>query len=92
MLYIHKDLCSCSSFFHLLLSLTLCPPPFLLPNRKKKRGKGKKKGSDDSDSDDVEVIKEWNTSSRGKNGEGRNRAEPVEERKFIVLAACLETL
>uniref|UniRef100_A0A8D3DAN4 DNA helicase n=1 Tax=Scophthalmus maximus TaxID=52904 RepID=A0A8D3DAN4_SCOMX len=39
--------------------------------KKKKQGKGKKKGSDDSDSDDVEVIKEWNTSSRGKNGETR---------------------
>ncbi|KAM6923727.1 transcriptional regulator ATRX [Xenentodon cancila] len=49
------------------------------PKKKKKLEKGKKKGSDDSDSDDVEVIKEWNTSSRGKNGEGRNRAEPVEE-------------
>uniref|UniRef100_A0A7N6BU51 DNA helicase n=1 Tax=Anabas testudineus TaxID=64144 RepID=A0A7N6BU51_ANATE len=47
--------------------------------KKKKQGKGKKKGSDDSDSDDVEVIKEWNTSSRGKNGEGRNRAESVDE-------------
>ncbi|XP_030594696.1 transcriptional regulator ATRX isoform X2 [Archocentrus centrarchus] len=47
--------------------------------KKKKQGKGRKKGSDDSDSDDVEVIKEWNTSSRGKNGEGRNRAETVEE-------------
>ncbi|XP_019725253.1 transcriptional regulator ATRX isoform X5 [Hippocampus comes] len=47
--------------------------------KKKKKGKGRKKGSDDSDSDDVEVIKEWNTSSRGRNGEGRNRAEPVEE-------------
>uniref|UniRef100_I3KN62 DNA helicase n=1 Tax=Oreochromis niloticus TaxID=8128 RepID=I3KN62_ORENI len=47
--------------------------------KKKKQGKGKKKGSDDSDSDDVEVIKEWNTSSRGRNGEGRNRAEPVDE-------------
>lgn len=47
--------------------------------KKKKQGKGKKKGSDDSDSDDVEVIKEWNTSSRGRNGEGRNRAESVEE-------------
>uniref|UniRef100_A0A3P9C038 DNA helicase n=1 Tax=Maylandia zebra TaxID=106582 RepID=A0A3P9C038_9CICH len=48
--------------------------------KKKKQGKGKKRGSDDSDSDDVEVIKEWNTSSRGRNGEGRNRAETVEER------------
>ncbi|XP_078025401.1 transcriptional regulator ATRX isoform X2 [Epinephelus lanceolatus] len=47
--------------------------------KKKKQGKGKKRGSDDSDSDDVEVIKEWNTSSRGRNGEGRNRPEPVEE-------------
>uniref|UniRef100_A0A3Q3J419 DNA helicase n=1 Tax=Monopterus albus TaxID=43700 RepID=A0A3Q3J419_MONAL len=50
--------------------------------KKKKQGKGKKKGSEDSsqsDSDDVEVIKEWNSSSRGKNGEGRNRVEPVEE-------------
>lgn len=47
--------------------------------KKKKKGRGKKKGSDDSDSDDVEVIKEWNTSSRGKNGEGRNRRESVEE-------------
>uniref|UniRef100_A0A671WPC2 DNA helicase n=1 Tax=Sparus aurata TaxID=8175 RepID=A0A671WPC2_SPAAU len=48
--------------------------------KKKKQGKGKKKGSDDSDSDDVEVIKEWNTSSRGRNGEGRKREPPVEER------------
>ncbi|XP_044060436.1 transcriptional regulator ATRX isoform X2 [Siniperca chuatsi] len=47
--------------------------------KKKKQGKGKKKASDDSDSDDVEVIKEWNTSSRGRNGEGRKREEPVEE-------------
>ncbi|XP_070818931.1 transcriptional regulator ATRX [Chaetodon trifascialis] len=47
--------------------------------KKKKQGKGKKRGSDDSDSDDVEVIKEWNTSSRGRNGEGRNRQAPVEE-------------
>ncbi|XP_053284237.1 transcriptional regulator ATRX isoform X2 [Pleuronectes platessa] len=47
--------------------------------KKKKRGKGKKNDSDESDSDDVEVIKEWNSSSRGKNGEGRNRPEPVEE-------------
>lgn len=52
--------------------------------RKKKQGKGKKKGSDDSDSDDVEVIKEWNSSSRGNNKEGRrNRDEPVEECKFV---------
>lgn len=56
----------------------------LLANRKKKQGKGKKKGSDDSDSDDVEVIKEWNTSSRGRNGEGRNRAESVEERECAI--------
>ncbi|XP_053180071.1 transcriptional regulator ATRX isoform X1 [Scomber japonicus] len=48
--------------------------------KKKKQGKGKRRGSDDSDSDDVEVIKEWNSSSRG-NGVARNRAEPVEERK-----------
>uniref|UniRef100_A0A8C6NJQ2 DNA helicase n=1 Tax=Nothobranchius furzeri TaxID=105023 RepID=A0A8C6NJQ2_NOTFU len=41
-----------------------------------------KKGSDDSDSDEVEVIKEWNSSSRGRNGEGRNREEPVEDSKF----------
>lgn len=54
------------------------------PPRKKKREKGKKKGSDDSDSDDVEVIKEWNTSSRGRNGEGRNRRASVEERKCRV--------
>uniref|UniRef100_A0A671WRK8 DNA helicase n=1 Tax=Sparus aurata TaxID=8175 RepID=A0A671WRK8_SPAAU len=54
--------------------------------KKKKQGKGKKKGSDDSDSDDVEVIKEWNTSSRGRNGEGRKREPPVEERKFISLS------
>ncbi|KAM6952473.1 transcriptional regulator ATRX isoform 2-T2 [Lycodopsis pacificus] len=47
--------------------------------KKKKRGKGKKRGSDDSDSDDVEVIKEWNTCSRGKNGESRSRPEIVEE-------------
>ncbi|XP_076878918.1 transcriptional regulator ATRX isoform X2 [Brachyhypopomus gauderio] len=49
------------------------------PKRKKKRGKGRDQSSDKSDSDDVEVIKEWNTSSRGGNPEGRNRAEPVEE-------------
>ncbi|XP_053361404.1 transcriptional regulator ATRX isoform X2 [Clarias gariepinus] len=49
------------------------------PKRKKKRGRGKGESSDKSDSDDVEVIKEWNTSSRGGNPEGRNRAEPVEE-------------
>ncbi|XP_075958967.1 transcriptional regulator ATRX [Anarhichas minor] len=47
--------------------------------KKKKQGKGKKRGSDDSDSDDVEVIKEWNTCSRGKNGESRSRPEIVEE-------------
>ncbi|XP_066504540.1 transcriptional regulator ATRX isoform X2 [Hoplias malabaricus] len=47
------------------------------PKKKKKRGRGR--SSDKSDSDDVEVIKEWNTSSRGGNPEGRNRAEPVEE-------------
>uniref|UniRef100_A0A8C9SVR9 DNA helicase n=1 Tax=Scleropages formosus TaxID=113540 RepID=A0A8C9SVR9_SCLFO len=41
--------------------------------------KGKKALTDESDSDDLEVIKEWNTSSRGGNPEGRNRAEPVEE-------------
>lgn len=55
--------------------------PTVRPPTRKKKGRGKKKGSDDSDSDDVEVIKEWNTSSRGKNGEGRNRRESVEERK-----------
>ncbi|XP_017574290.1 transcriptional regulator ATRX isoform X1 [Pygocentrus nattereri] len=49
------------------------------PKKKKKRGRGKSQSSDKSDSDDVEVIKEWNTSSRGGNPEGRNRAEPVEE-------------
>lgn len=63
--------------------MNLFPPPFLLPNRKKKQSKGKKRGSDDSDSDDVEVIKEWNTSSRGRNGEGRTRRASVEERMFI---------
>uniref|UniRef100_A0A671SVI5 DNA helicase n=1 Tax=Sinocyclocheilus anshuiensis TaxID=1608454 RepID=A0A671SVI5_9TELE len=47
--------------------------------KKKQRGKGKEQSSDKSDSDDLEVIKEWNTSSRGGNPEGRNRAEPVEE-------------
>uniref|UniRef100_A0A1A7W7G8 DNA helicase n=1 Tax=Iconisemion striatum TaxID=60296 RepID=A0A1A7W7G8_9TELE len=47
--------------------------------KKKKQGKGKKRGPDDSDSDEVEVIKEWNSSSRGRNGEGRNREEPVED-------------
>ncbi|XP_028816103.1 transcriptional regulator ATRX isoform X2 [Denticeps clupeoides] len=51
------------------------------PKKKKTRGKGKKQTSDESDSDDLEVIKEWNTSSRGGNPEGRNRAEPVEEVK-----------
>ncbi|TRZ01034.1 hypothetical protein DNTS_034924 [Danionella cerebrum] len=49
------------------------------PKRKKKRGKGKGQSSDKSDSDDLEVIKDWNTSTRGGNPEGRNRAEPVEE-------------
>ncbi|KAM8848753.1 transcriptional regulator ATRX isoform 1-T2 [Synchiropus picturatus] len=49
--------------------------------KKKKGGKGKKKGTEDSDSDDVEVIKEWNSSSRGRNGEGRTRPDPVEERQ-----------
>ncbi|KAJ8372577.1 hypothetical protein AAFF_G00281210 [Aldrovandia affinis] len=49
--------------------------------RKKKRGKGKRDSSDESNSDSQEVIKEWNTSSRGGNPEGRNRAEPVEEVK-----------
>ncbi|KAF7668687.1 hypothetical protein LDENG_00294610 [Lucifuga dentata] len=50
-----------------------------IPKKKKKKEKGRKKESDESDSDDVEVIKEWNTSSRGRNGEGRNRLEPVDE-------------
>lgn len=57
--------------------------------RKKKRGKGKGESSDKSDSDDVEVIKEWNTSSRGGNPEGRNRAEPVEEGAFGLLDCAL---
>lgn len=83
---------NCPSVLHLLLSLTPSPPPFLLPNRKKKQGKGKKRGSDDSDSDDVEVIKEWNTSSRGRNGEGRNRAEPVEERKLVIHMGALRAV
>lgn len=48
------------------------------PKRKKRRGRGKQQSSE-NDSDDLEVIKEWNTSSRGGNPEGRNRAEPVEE-------------
>lgn len=74
-----------TSLLHVVLLLTLSHPVFFLSDRKKKQGKGKKKGSDDSDSDDVEVIKEWNTSSRGKNGEGRNRAESVDERKSGVL-------
>uniref|UniRef100_A0A8C3AQV5 DNA helicase n=1 Tax=Cyclopterus lumpus TaxID=8103 RepID=A0A8C3AQV5_CYCLU len=47
--------------------------------KKKKLGRGKKRGSDDSDSDEVEVIKEWNTCTRGKNGESRSRPELVEE-------------
>lgn len=45
---------------------------------KKKKGRKKKKDSDD-DSDALEVIKEWNTSSRGGDPSSRNRAEPVEE-------------
>ncbi|XP_070297998.1 transcriptional regulator ATRX-like [Salvelinus sp. IW2-2015] len=45
---------------------------------KKKRGKARKKDSD-SDSDALEVIKEWNTSSRGGDPSSRNRAEPEEE-------------
>ena len=32
----------------------------------------------------MEVIKEWNTSSRGGNPESRNRAEPVEEGKGTI--------
>lgn len=36
----------------------------------------------------MEVIKEWNTSSRGNNGGGRNRAEPVEERKSGAFSAA----
>ncbi|XP_068441568.1 transcriptional regulator ATRX isoform X2 [Clinocottus analis] len=51
--------------------------------KKKKKGKGKKRGSDDSDSDEVEVIKEWNTCTRGKNGESRSRPELVEEPRTI---------
>ncbi|XP_056294687.1 transcriptional regulator ATRX isoform X2 [Pseudoliparis swirei] len=47
--------------------------------KKKKLGRGKKRGSDDSDSDEVEVIKEWNTCTRGKNGESRSRPQLVEE-------------
>ncbi|KAL0974368.1 hypothetical protein UPYG_G00219520 [Umbra pygmaea] len=47
--------------------------------KKKKRGKSKKKESDDSDSDALEVIKDWNTSSRGGDPSSRNRAEPEEE-------------
>uniref|UniRef100_A0A3P8XFY5 DNA helicase n=1 Tax=Esox lucius TaxID=8010 RepID=A0A3P8XFY5_ESOLU len=47
--------------------------------KKKKQGKSKKKGSDDSDSDALEVIKDWNTSSRGGDPSSRNRAEPEEE-------------
>ena len=54
-------------------------PLFPLVRKKKGKGKKKKKGSDDSDSDALEVIKEWNTSSRGGDPAGRNRAEPVEE-------------
>ncbi|XP_064811557.1 transcriptional regulator ATRX-like isoform X3 [Oncorhynchus masou masou] len=46
--------------------------------KKKKRGKTRKKDSD-SDSDALEVIKEWNTSSRGGDPSSRNRAEPQEE-------------
>ncbi|XP_055783857.1 transcriptional regulator ATRX-like isoform X2 [Salvelinus fontinalis] len=46
--------------------------------KKKKRGKARKKDSD-SDSDALEVIKEWNTSSRGGDPSSRNRAEPEEE-------------
>lgn len=83
---------NCPSLLHLFLLVNLSPPPSLLSpplsllsHRKKKQGKGKKKGSDDSDSDDVEVIKEWNTSSRGRNGEGRNRRVSVEERKFVYI-------
>ncbi|XP_034147598.1 transcriptional regulator ATRX isoform X3 [Esox lucius] len=49
------------------------------PKKKKKQGKSKKKGSDDSDSDALEVIKDWNTSSRGGDPSSRNRAEPEEE-------------
>lgn len=72
------QLAACLSFL-----LSLCWGMFpQIACRKKKRGKGKGESSDKSDSDDVEVIKEWNTSSRGGNPEGRNRAEPVEEGKF----------
>uniref|UniRef100_A0A8K9XTQ7 DNA helicase n=1 Tax=Oncorhynchus mykiss TaxID=8022 RepID=A0A8K9XTQ7_ONCMY len=55
---------------------------------KKKRGKARKKDSD-SDSDALEVIKEWNTSSRGGDPSSRNRAEPEEEGIEIQLyGAC----
>lgn len=59
--------------------------PFCPPFRKKARGKVKKRSSEGSDSDALEVIKEWNTSSRGGNPEGRNRAEPVEEGKCVTV-------
>uniref|UniRef100_A0AAR2IZI0 DNA helicase n=1 Tax=Pygocentrus nattereri TaxID=42514 RepID=A0AAR2IZI0_PYGNA len=52
------------------------------PKKSKKRGRGKSQSSDKSDSDDVEVIKEWNTSSRGGNPEGRNRAEHLQNNSF----------
>lgn len=78
-----------SRFKNLFVPISLGEPVYSpFPPRKKKREKGKKKGSDDSDSDDVEVIKEWNTSSRGRNGEGRNRRASVEERKYRVCTVC----
>lgn len=79
--------------YHSLSNLFFSEPVYqTTPYRKKKKGKGKKKGSDDSDSDDVEVIKEWNTSSRGKNGEGRTRRTSVEERKLVVYVGTLRPI
>lgn len=78
-----------SRFKNLFVPISLGEPVYFpFPPRKKKQEKGKKKGSDDSDSDDVEVIKEWNTSSRGRNGEGRNRRASVEEGKYRVRTVC----
>ncbi|XP_066571057.1 transcriptional regulator ATRX isoform X2 [Amia ocellicauda] len=52
-------------------------------SKKNKKGKGARGGSnsEDSDSDDLEVIKEWNSRSRGGDNPegGRIRPEPVEE-------------
>ncbi|KAI2657276.1 Transcriptional regulator ATRX [Labeo rohita] len=53
------------------------------PKRKKKRGKGKEQSSDKSDSDDLEVIKEWNTSSLRPSNSGPGSPSPDWYKEFV---------